>query len=193
MPLVRIIISTRDSVSTAERDAVVNTLYFNVTQVLDPPDYQSLVNDLMARWRVKGWGTGRYIDIRAYNMEDATPRPIKAEAQAQATGTRVVGVPQVALALSYYADRNLPRSRGRIFLGPWSTADARPSTVQMNQALGLATDLWDLGGVDVDWSLWSPTTQQHTRINHVWVDNSWDIIRSRKLPGTSRVEASGDG
>ena len=193
MPLVRMIVSVRDSIATPQKDAVVNTLYFNVSGSVDPPNYQSLVDDLWSLWSSRGWGVGRYIDVRAYNMDDGEPRPVKAMKRDQAQGTAVVGVPQVALCLSYYADRNLPRQRGRIYLGPWSTGNPRPTTQQMNQALNLAPGLAGLGGLNVDWSLWSPTTQQHTRINHAWVDNAWDIIRSRRLPGTERVTVDING
>lgn len=187
MPLVRMIVSVRDSVATPQKESVVNTIYLNVSGSVDDPDYAALAQDLWTTWSIRQWAVGRYIDVRAYDMRDAEPRPQRARVANVASGTRVDSVGQVALCLSYYADRNLPRQRGRLYLGPWGGLNPRPSTQQMNQALGLADGLADLGGLNVDWSLWSPTTQQHTRINHAWVDDSWDIIRSRKLPGTSRV------
>lgn len=197
MPLVRMLVSYRDTEATALKDAMSNTLYFNVSGSVDPPNYQALVDDLFAIYSNTGAGSvGRYIDVRAYNMDDPEPRPIKARKIGQSPGARVDGPHQLALALSYYADRNLPRQRGRIFCGPFNppaTGGQVPSTAQQNLVLGLATSFASLGGINVDWSLWSPTTQTHTRINHAWVDNSWDIIRSRKLKGTSRVSWSGDG
>lgn len=193
MPLVRMIVSVRDTVATQGKESVVNTLYFNVSGSVDPPNYQQLVDDLWEQWGFQQWATGRYIDVRAYNMDDPEPRPVKARKTGSASGTRVEGPPQVALCLSYYADRNLPRQRGRIYLGPWGSTGPRPTSQQMNQALLLTDKLAALGGVNVDWSLWSPTTQQHTRIDHTWVDDSWDIIRSRKLPNTSRVTKTLNG
>ena len=193
MPLVRMIVSVRDSVMTPSKESVVNTLYFNVSGSVDPPDYQKLVDDLWFQWSIQTWVVGRYVDVRAYNMGDTEPRPVKARKAAQVSGSPTSGVPQVALCLSYYADRNLPRSRGRIYLGPWSTNSPRPSEPQMQQALGLVDSLAGLGGVNVDWSLWSPTTQTHTRISNAWVDNSWDIIRHRKLPSTARITKTLNG
>lgn len=195
MPLVRMIVNVRANAATLAKDAVVNTLYFNVTEdPFDPTDYQNLVDDLWAVWGQFPWASGRQGDIRAYNMSDAQPRPIKAQKLGAFPGSVAGnGVPQVALCLSYYADRNLPSQRGRIFLGPWSTTNSRPDSTQMQTALNLAQQLADIGGINVDWSLWSPKRQDHTRISNAWVDNAWDIIRGRRLNGTSRITWSGDG
>jgi hypothetical protein len=188
MPLVRVIIATRPNVATPVADAFSNTLYFNVSGSIDNPDYQAIVNDLWTLWTTSSWGLGRYCDVRAYNMDDPEPRPVKAAKKQQAaSGTPVIGVPQVALALSYYCDRNLPRQRGRIFLGPFNTNVLRPSQATIDAVADTAIQLGAIGGVNVDWSLWSPTTQTHTRIDHAWCDDSWDVIRSRKLKATTRA------
>lgn len=195
MPFVRMIVSARKDVSTPARDAVVNTLYFNVSNdPITPTGYQALVDDLWALWGGKPWGQYRYVDVRAYDMADAEPRPQKARKAAFTPGSNVItGVPQVALALSYYADRNLAGKRGRIFLGPWPTADERPNAGAISAAIGLCDGLAGLGGVNVDWSLYSPKANDHWRISNAWVDNAWDIIRSRRLRGTSRSTWSGNG
>jgi len=189
------LVSVKPTLATDGKDAVVNTLYFNVSNSpIDPTGYQSLVNDLWTVWSTKYWAVGRYVDARCYDMADANPKPVKAFKRGMAPGSiNTTGVPQVALCLSYYADRNLPRQRGRIYLGPWPTTNDRPNDGIMQYAMDLVPGLADLGGVNVDWSLYSPTTQQHTRISHAWVDNAWDIIRSRRLPGTSRKQVDLDG
>lgn len=187
MPLVRMIVSCKPNATSDGKDAFVNTLYFNVSGSVDPPNYQQLVNDLWAAWSLCSWSKGRWIDIRAYNMDDPKPRPVKARTTIQVSGTAPTGPRQVALCLSYYADRNLPRQRGRIFCGPW-TADAQfPAASQTAELITLANALAGLGGLNVDWSLYSPTNGTNTRINHGWVDNSWDIIRSRKTLATIRT------
>jgi hypothetical protein len=195
MPFARAIVASRPSAMSPGKDAIVNTLYFNISSLGPDPgaDWNDLCSDLYDTWAIRQWAVGSYLDVRLYDMADAEPRAPKARRTGNVEGTRPAGVPQVALALSYYADRNLPRQRGRIFLGPWSTGSERPTIQQQNGALSLCSGLADLGGVNVDWSLWSPTTQTHTRISNAWVDNSWDIIRSRKIVGTSRVTWSGDG
>lgn len=193
MPLVRMIISAKPTAVSEAKDAFVNTIYFNVSGSVDPPNYQSLVDDLFTAWGLSPWGKGTYIDIRAYNMDDAEPRPVKAFKRELTGGARPDGVPQVALALSYFADRNLPRQRGRIFLGPWSTGTLRPTTAQITSVADFGITLGNIGGLNVDWSLWSPTTSTHTRINNVWCDDSWDIIRSRKILRTQRVTRTLNG
>lgn len=194
MPLTRWIISSKDAESTPARDAVVNTLYFNVSGSVDEPNYQSLGDDLFALWQQQQWATGRFLDLRGYNMSDPEPRPQKYIKRATAPGDKTLGVRQAAICLSYYADRNLPRQRGRLFLGPWTTGNINATNLQTQAVINLADGLAGIGGLNVDWSLWSPTTQTASRINHAWVDDSWDIIRSRKLPAlTPRKTWSGNG
>lgn len=194
MPLTRWIIASNDSASAPAKDAIVNTLYFNVSGSVDDPDYNSLGNDLYTIWAGRIWAAGRFLDIRGYDMSDPEPREVKYRKTGQVTGTAPNGVRQVALALSYYSDRNLPRQRGRIFLGPWNLSQPSASTTQTAAVIGLAPLLAGLGGLNVDWSLWSPTTQTSSRINHAWVDDSYDIIRSRKLKAVAaRTTWDGNG
>ena len=183
MLLTRWIISTRQTEVDPVREADVNTLYFNVSGGIENVDWTSLGNDLWTLWSARPWAVGRFVDVRGYDMSDPEPREQRYIKRLVAPGSASVpGAPQVALALSYYADRNLPRQRGRIFLGPWQPTTRSATTTQTDQVIALAPLLAGLAGLNVDWSLWSPTTQQHTRINHAWVDDSWDIIRSRKYP-----------
>lgn len=196
MALVRMLISSLPTASSPAKDAIDNTLYFNVsgTPVLDDVNFASLVSDLGTIWIAKPWAAGRFLDIRAYAMDDPKPRPIRARQTWTVGGTAPDSPRQVALCLSYYADRNLPRHRGRIYLGPWSSPGASATSGQTSAVIQLASDLSGLGGINVDWSLWSPTNQTATRINHAWCDDSWDIIRSRKLAATaSRKTWSGNG
>lgn len=186
MPLVRMIVSARPNQTSEATDAIVNTLYFNVSGSVDEPDYDDLVNDLWALWSPNTWSLGQFLDIRAYNMSDAEPRPVKARKAEQTPGTMPNGPRQIALCLSYYADRNLPRRRGRIYIGPWATPPRR-TTNAITPLIDLGQALADLGGLNVDWSIWSPTTSEHHRISTIWVDDSWDVIRSRKDPSTSRT------
>lgn len=194
MALTRWIIASLKDASAPAKDAIVNTLYFNVSGSVDDPDYNTLGNDLFTLWALTDWAQGRFLDIRGYNMGDPEPREPKYRKTGVASGSVKTGPRQIALCLSYYADRNLPRQRGRVFLGPWNTTGESASAAQTTTAIGLATSLAALGGVNVDWSLWSPTTQTATRINHAWVDDSWDVIRSRKLAAVApRKTWTGNG
>lgn len=185
MALVRMLITSLPTAASPADLGIVNTLYFNVSGSLDAPGYQGLVNDLGAIWITTPWAAGRSLNIRAYDMGDAKPRPIKAQYNAQVGGTAPTGPPQVALALSYFADRNLPSQRGRIFTGPWNAVTPNATTAQTTVLINLAGQLAGLGGLNVDWSLYSPKLGTNTRISNAWVDDSWDIIRSRKLPSSA--------
>jgi hypothetical protein len=54
-------------------------------------------------------------------------------------------------------------------------------------------DLSAVGGVNVDWSVYSPTTGQNNAITNLWVDNEWDTQRRRGLRPTSRSVATING
>lgn len=192
MPLVRMLVSWNGD-SDPPKYVFTNTLYFNVSGSVDDPDYPDLCADLAQIYREQLFTGGRVITVRAYDMADAKPREPKATATSPVGSTsRPAGAPQVALCLSYYADRNLPRSRGRIYTGPWSS-DERPTIQRMQGLITLGQGLAGLGGLNVDWSLYSPRTGDHTRISNIWVDNSWDIIRGRKIDGTLRQQATING
>ena len=65
----------------------------------------------------------------------------------------------------------------------------------MQEVIGLGQNLAGIGGLNVDWSVWSPTTAAaggdgSRTITNIWVDNSWDIVRSRKEPSTTRLTDS---
>lgn len=174
------------------KDWMSNTLYFSEDNVGTEPDYAALATDVLAVYQAFPGTSGSRIEVRAYNLADATPRPEKAFVSAQKSGARPTGPPQIALCLSYYADRNLPRQRGRVYLGPFSTSAPRPDAVQMQNVLTMATGFADVGGANVDWSVYSPTTAASggdgtMSITDAWVDDSWDVIRSRKLDPTGRI------
>jgi hypothetical protein len=196
MPLTRWIVSVRNQESVPVRDAIVNTLYFNVSgQVGQDPDYTTLGNDLWTLWAGRQWALGRFVDVRGYSMDDPEPRQQRYIKRAMASGSPAgTGPGQIALALSYYADRNLPRQRGRIFIGPWTPSSTNASSAQVAAVMTLPPLLSALGGINVDWSLYSPTKGTGTRITNAWCDDSWDVIRSRKLPSlAARSTWTGNG
>ena len=177
-------------------DRYSNTLYFSVdNSPLDPAGYQKLADDLRDIYAARFFTSGCKIEVRAYDMADAKPRPERAFSTVTRTGSITASAPQVAVCLSYYSGRNLPRNRGRIYTGPYTnTARLVPATIQ-DDLIAMGQAFANLGGVNVDWSVWSPTTAAgggdgSKSISDIWVDNSWDIVRSRKLKGTARKTAT---
>jgi hypothetical protein len=74
---------------------------------------------------ITNWYSGEYpsVTFKVYDLAAAKPRPILAQASATLPGP-AAGEPmpeEVALCLSYFGTRNIPRHRGRIYLGPFSS------------------------------------------------------------------------
>lgn len=178
-------------------DRYSNTLYF-AHQDPGDPNYQTLANDLRDIYAARSWIQGCVIEVRAYNMADAKPRPERAFAKVTKAGTLGACARQVAICLSYYSDRNLPQQRGRIYTGPWPQSAALVPTAAMTDVMALGAALAGLGGINVDWSVYSPTRATQgddptMTISNYWCDNSWDVVRSRKLKATTRQTATTSG
>lgn len=195
MPLYRLQVAMNGE--TAEpRDRMVNVLHFNVAGLVQ--DIDQLCRDLRDIY-TSGWFSGptvRGIRVTAYEV-GLPPQYPKGYAEAQPGTVSAGGAPaELALCLSFYGDRNLPRTRGRIYLPMAPTAiavGANPSPGTQTKALALATSFSSLGGANVDWCIYSPTTKEHVQVKNAWVDNRWDIQRRRGPKQTSRVTAAVSG
>ena len=184
------------------RDFITNTVYhtFSAGFLLGGPDWQSHADNVRdcytgaaAGHSSANTGAACNIDVKVYNMSDAKPRPLQAISHHVGAGgadPSGEGPPQVCLCMSYFAGRNLKHERGRIFVGPMGTAQTnqrRPDNSTLAAVLELGHALWDVGGADVTWVLYRPTTNDTADITDIWVDNSWDIQRRRQLKSTNRV------
>jgi hypothetical protein len=173
-------------------DHIVNTVYFDDFNLPggNGTDWQAMADDVRGVFNARnflpvGYGT----EVKVYDMADAEPRPIKATAPwalATSSGFSSEAPREVALCLSYYSERNLPRFRGRLYIGPFYGAALRPTTVFIDAVKAIATGLQNVGSVDVDWGLWSPTRNAFSKITNGWVDDEWDTVRSRGLKATLR-------
>jgi hypothetical protein len=90
---------------------------------------------------------------------------------------------------------NTKRRRGRLYvpfywLFPASALADRPSLTVRTKVGDLAQVLQDLGGVDIDWSVWSKADGQARAVSNWWVDDEWDTQRRRGLRPTTRVSGS---
>lgn len=174
------------------RDRTVNTLCFNDQGV--GTDADGLAADLAAV--METWYVGGHeIDVRLYDMADAEPREIKGQAIINPGGAPASLAPrEVALCLSFYSERNLPRSRGRIYLGVATASrplgDVRPPATTRTAALALADGFASLGGADVDWCVYSSSDAAAKPVTNAWVDDEWDTMRSRGLRSTTRSSST---
>lgn len=184
--------------SVAPRDRVISVLHFRVAEgvVWGGADYQSLADDLRAIW-AGNWGRApgsQEMVVTVYDLDDPKPRAPHATSSVSVGAAPAATCPrEVSLCLSFFADRNLPRNRGRIYLSPAARGltglGARPTTQQMNDALAMADAFSSLGGPNVDWSIKSVADGGvFKKVTHAWVDDEWDTQRRRGLKATTRVQ-----
>jgi hypothetical protein len=170
------------------RDRMTITPHFKVTI---SPNPQQLVDDLAAAFNAY-FTSGREVVVKAYNAESLTkPNPPLAQKTLAAGLTPASpGVREVALCLSYYADSNVPRRRGRLYIPAafiaTGTLPVRPTQTQRDALLQFVNIFKNLGGVDVDWVVWSRADRQAHTITNWYADDEWDTQRRRGLRPTTR-------
>jgi hypothetical protein len=184
------------------RDVVVNTFYVDTdADIILGTGTGGLAKDAAAVWETT---LGAYlsptvgvITAKVYAMSDPEPREPR-DTQSATKGARATdpGAPEQALCLSYFADRNLPRKRGRLYIGPFGkvyAGDERPSSSVIARLAALAGAISGLGGINMQWVQHSPTTGAYSTVTDWWVDNEWDHVRSRGLKGTTRTAGTVSG
>jgi hypothetical protein len=170
--------------------------------ILGGPEYQGLVDDMVTA--IKGWqswGAGGQVQVKAYDLQGTPPNYPKATAEnAPGTLNNCNAPPQLACCLSFYGATNQPRKRGRLYIpgaaitGTASeTGSGKPSVTVRNKVAALVPIFANLGGANVDWGVWSRVNNTFTRAENWWVDDSWDIIRTRKLKATTRDKGTTSG
>lgn len=186
--------------SALPRDRIVNTLHFNEVGTflsLTSTSWTDLADDLADLYAALIGASPRELSVKLYDLDDPKPRPEKAHVVRNAGSFPATSGPrEVACCLSFYADRNLPRNRGRIFL-PWfllgGSVGTRPTSQQMGMALSLYNGFKNLGGTDIEWCVYSRADNQHKKVTNGFVDDEWDVIRSRGLKPTTRQTIAGEG
>jgi len=181
--------------SSFPRDRMVINPVFKADWAIDPesglnPDSNELCQDLadgLSAWD----GSAAEIEVKSYDLEGTKPVYPNGYGVANLGGTGSSGMPrETALCLSFYAGRNVPRRRGRLFLpGVFLTSapGQRPTTAQMTNVGALSSLFEGIGGVNVDWCVWSTLDQEAFPVTNWWVDDEWDTVRSRGLRATTRI------
>lgn len=200
----RAIITAWDSADPEPGNRIANTVYFRAN-AFDPNsptlNWQTLANDINAAF-VAG-STVYYAGLntaqtRIYDIEDGVSGPPKATSPATTFTKRDAGPREVALCLSYRAAANGPRTRGRLYMGPFGSTqmDARPLPALRTSLRDLGSRLGGIGGVNIDWCVFSPTQRTADAgandnafkpVAYTWVDDAWDTVRSRGLPPSART------
>src|SRR4051812_19329620 len=174
--------------TTAPTDVAQINPHFKTTGTTDA---QQLASDLALA--LKAWVTlTTEIKVTMYNAEGPKPHYPLGEASQNpgvAAGTSINR--DVALVLSYWAGQNRPRRRGRLYapcavLGITPNA-ANASTTVMNKVAALVPILTGLGGINVDWGVWSRVDSQFHSATNWSVNNAWDTQRRRGNTSTASV------
>jgi len=188
MPLRRVQVQVSAD-STLPRDVVSNTFHLN-EEGTGGDDLDALAEDVCDLWAT-WYLTARQIECNIYPVGPPPQYPIGHFILNEGLAPASSGPREVALCLSYYGERNLPRTRGRMYFGV-STAgrglsDVRPTAAIMDPLLLMADGIAALGGIQFDWQVYSPTSGDAENVQHAYVDDEWDTIRSRGLRPTTRV------
>lgn len=140
--------------------------------------------------------TAQGLEIRCYDLGQAPPREPSIYNYPVGFGAQGQGLPrEVAIAMSFYAGRNLPRRRGRVFIGPLASSsiasDISPTVNPLlrNRVVFMAERL-ALGfgaGDSMRWGVLSQADQQIRNVTAGWVDDAFDTQRRRGLAPTTRT------
>lgn len=177
------------------RDQLIITPHFNDRGVGTNP--QNLCDDLAAA--LNTWdNAARQIRVTAYDAQGSPPVIPQGEKIVNPDlAPATVGVREVALCLSFYSEQNRPRKRGRLYvpaaIGGIGTGTARPTSAQRQKVADLVPIFASLGGADVDWVVFSRLDNAARKVSHWWVDDAWDIQRSRGLDPSTRLTGTTGG
>lgn len=188
MPLLKLVVSSCADTILA-RDRTVNTFHLN-KEGLGTGDADALAADAIGVFQ-QWYGNAREIRCDVYEARGPAPHfPVGSAIVNEGVAPQSASAREVAVCLSYYGERNLPRTRGRMYLGVGSAGLNSNGPFIPTSFRGFALDLADgiagLGGLDVDWQVYSPTSDAAENVQHAWVDDEWDTIRSRGLRATTR-------
>lgn len=176
--------------SVLPRDAMTITPHFNDGGVGSDP--QGLATDLCIAMAAYYQGT-RQVEVTAYDAQGTPPVNPAGYAIVNVGAAPVSEHPrEVAVCLSFYSEFNRPRLRGRLYLpmvalGFAGGLQVRPSSTVRTKVGALAPILQDLGGLDVDWCVYSRVDDTARAVTDWWVDDEWDTVRSRGLRPTTRL------
>lgn len=163
------------------------------------PEWDTLANDLingLDTWDITS--STHEMKVRLYEIGGAKPNRPKA------TVTKYPGVsaalpvpPELAICLSFSGGPNAPHNRGRLYIPYWcvssSSPGERPTGTNQTKVGALVPLFAGLGGVDVDWIVWSPTRTQATKVERWFVDDEWDVQRRRGYRPLTRTSGTTGG
>ena len=174
-------------------DGVLPADNFSITPHYFGDDPQGLADKLKTNLSAFGQiGATKPFKIRIYNAQAAPPSYPLAIAEQTGTPPTSTAPRELALCLSYFSTWNRPRYRGRLYIPQLflsGTIGARPSGVQITSALDWRTPLTAGLPAAHNMVVFSRRNNQSYGVSDFWVDDEWDIVRSRGRKGTTRQTA----
>lgn len=172
--------------SVLPRDIILITPHYTGS------DPQALADGLSTNLQANvNVGAAQKFTVNVYNAQGPPPHHPLGTATHGATTGSTAGPREVALCLSYYATKNQPRLRGRLYLpngliSGASTIVARPTTAQRSAAMSFGPTLFKTLPAGVAPVVYSKKNDSSAPITDYWVDDEWDIVRSRGNRATTR-------
>ncbi len=142
---------------------------------------------------------GPAVECRVYRLGDSVPREPTVFPRPLIISSTSQGPSEVALCASFYATRNLPRRRGRVYVGPLGntttsidqgdgTQPTRPSLSLRNSLIGAMTGLrTQAAAAGIPWGVLSGLDVEIRPVTAGWVDNAFDTQRRRGEEASSRL------
>jgi hypothetical protein len=181
------------------RDKIVIDPCFRIQSAIT--DVDALCEDLASN--LDSWVSGgvplRELRVRGYDIEGSKPVYPQGDAIRNAGQFAPSSAPrQIAVCLSFYADFNRPRRRGRLYVpyvlmsgsGASGAVVSSTNRAKVSDLVGIFSNL---GGVDVDWIVWSEKDKAAHKVTNWFVDDGWDVVRSRRLRSTTRTTGTTSG
>lgn len=178
--------------SILPRDAVIITPHYETSGGTED---QALADGLKTRL-VANSDVGATVPftVRVYNAQGPPPHFPLGSATNVGTAPPAVAAPrELALCLSYYAGLNRPGFRGRVYLPAallGGSLGLRPSSTQQNRVLAWGASLFNTWTGTIKPTVYSRRDDVARTITTYWCDDEWDIVRSRGLKSTARVQAN---
>src|SRR5215211_4108952 len=175
-------------------DSVLPADVMTITPHYFGDDAQALADRLKANLAASPpIGGTKPFKIRIYNAQAPAPSYPLATAEQAGTAPASVGPREMALCLSYYSTWNRPRTRGRVYIPASFVGGAtqlRPTSGQITQALDWRTYLTSGLPAGHNMVVYSRTADASYGVTNFWVDDEWDVVRSRGRKPTTRQLAT---
>jgi hypothetical protein len=174
-----------DSADLAEIDARL-TAFYNT-----PGPSGNSISKYLSGEIVK---TSEAAQFRSYDLGEAHPREPHITTWTPAATADAARLPtEVAICGSFYGSRNIPRQRGRVYIGPLALGALDQSTGRPHSAarVAIAESLEYLAesGTLLDWVAYSTVNPAGSSVSVTdgWVDNAFDTQRRRGIEATART------